>query len=79
MHKGACITIIGPPFVRYNLLQEPPLLSTLSEEISIGSRVIGSDCLSMAKQKVFFVGATGETGGSILKALLEDGSFVSSE
>lgn len=32
----------------------------------------------MLKQKVFLVGATGETGESILQALLEDGSFVSS-
>ncbi|KEF57058.1 uncharacterized protein A1O9_07248 [Exophiala aquamarina CBS 119918] len=29
----------------------------------------------MLKQKVFLVGATGETGGSILQALDEDGSF----
>jgi hypothetical protein len=30
----------------------------------------------MSKQTVFLVGATGETGGSILNALIEDGSFV---
>ncbi|KAF4625514.1 hypothetical protein G7Y89_g12653 [Cudoniella acicularis] len=29
----------------------------------------------MSKQKVFLVGATGETGSSILEALIEDGSF----
>jgi hypothetical protein len=32
----------------------------------------------MPKQTVFLVGATGETGGSILNALIEDGSFVCS-
>lgn len=31
----------------------------------------------MSKQTVFLVGATGETGESILQALLDDGSFVS--
>jgi hypothetical protein len=30
----------------------------------------------MSKQSVFFVGATGETGGFLLDALVEDGSFV---
>lgn len=29
----------------------------------------------MAKQTVFSVGATGETGGAVLQALIEDGSF----
>lgn len=33
----------------------------------------------MSKQTVFLVGATGETGQSILQALLDDGSFVSLE
>lgn len=33
----------------------------------------------MSKQTVFLVGATGETGASILDALLEDGSFVSAQ
>jgi hypothetical protein len=30
----------------------------------------------MSKQKVFLLGSLGETGSSILEALIEDGSFV---
>ena len=31
---------------------------------------------AMARQKVLILGATGQTGGSILDGLLEDGDFV---
>ena len=31
----------------------------------------------MSKQRVLLVGATGETGSSILQGLIEDGNFVS--